>query len=102
MLAYARTNTDLARVIARQDDEVDTLYAQVFGKIMVQMAQTDNPAQIEATYELLRVARELERFGDLATNVAERIIYLVTGTIEEINIDQEIKRGWRSITELPR
>ncbi len=49
------------------------------------MAPASSPDQIEATYELLRVARELERFGDLATNVAERIVYLVTGTLEEIN-----------------
>jgi phosphate transport system protein len=89
MLAYAHGNVDLARVIARQDDAVDTLYAQVFGKIMNQMAKVSTPDKIEATYELLRVARELERFGDLATNVAERIIYLVTGSLEEINTDRE-------------
>ncbi len=89
LLAYARANVDLARVIAHQDDEVDTLYAQVFGKIMMQMAQTNDPQRIEAHYELLRVARELERFGDLATNIAERIVYLVTGTFEEINVEPE-------------
>lgn len=89
LLAYARTNVDLARMIAHQDDEVDMLYAQVFSKIMVQMAHTNNPEQIEASYELLRVARELERFGDLATNIAERVVYLVTGTLEEINVDPE-------------
>jgi phosphate transport system protein len=53
------------------------------------MAHTNNPERIEASYELLRVARELERFGDLATNIAERIVYLVTGTLEEINVDPE-------------
>ena len=90
MLAYANDNVDLARVIARQDDEVDALYAQVFGKVMHQMAQASNPDAVEATYEVLRVARELERFGDLATNVAERIIYLVTGTLEEINVDKGV------------
>ncbi len=89
LLAYAGNNVDLARILAKQDDEVDTLYAQVFGKIMVQMAQTNSPEQIEASYELLRVARELERFGDLATNIAERIVYLVTGTLEEMNTDSE-------------
>ena len=89
LLAYARTNVDLARMIAHQDDEVDMLYAQVFSKIMVQMAHTNNPEQIEASYELLRAARELERFGDLATNIAERVVYLVTGTLEEINVDPE-------------
>lgn len=89
LLAYSRANVDLARMIGKQDDEVDMLYAQVFGKIMVQMAHTNNPESIEASYELLRVARELERFGDLVTNIAERIVYLVTGTLEEINVDSE-------------
>jgi phosphate transport system protein len=89
LLAYSRVNADLARMIAQQDDEVDMLYAQVFSKIMVQMAHTNSPEQIESSYELLRVARELERFGDLATNIAERIVYLVTGTLEEINVDSE-------------
>ncbi len=89
MLAYARGNVELARLTAAQDDEVDTLYAQVFSKIMLQMSRTDNPTQIEATYELLRVARELERYGDLATNIAERVVYLVTGSFTEINVDKE-------------
>jgi len=89
LLAYSRANVDLARMIGQQDDEVDMLYAQVFSKIMMQMAHTNNPERIEASYEMLRVARELERFGDLATNIAERVVYLVTGTLEEINVDQE-------------
>lgn len=86
LLAYANDNVDLARAIALQDDEVDALYAQVFGKIMMRMAQANNPDSVLAAYELLRVARELERFGDLATNVAERVVYLVTGALEETNV----------------
>ncbi|MBK8047151.1 MAG: phosphate signaling complex protein PhoU [Anaerolineales bacterium] len=89
MLAYAHNNVDLARVIARQDDQVDALYAVIFTKVMGQMALAGNPEKVEAAYEVLRAARELERFGDLATNVAERIVYLVTGAFEEINTDRE-------------
>jgi len=37
---------------------------------------------------VLRAARELERFGDLATNLAERVIYMVTGRFQEMNIDR--------------
>ena len=88
LIAYAHTNTDLARIIARQDDEVDALYAQVFSRIMAQMAVTSSSEKVESAYELLRVARELERFGDLVTNVGERIIYQETGTLEEINVDE--------------
>jgi phosphate transport system protein len=89
MVAYANGNVDLARVVAQQDDKVDALYARVFTKIMDQMAATGNPDKVEAAYELLRVARELERFGDLATNIAERTIYLVTGNFDEVNLDHD-------------
>ncbi len=89
MIAYANSNVDMARLVAKQDDEVDALYARVFTAIMDRMAETKNPDKVEAAYELLRVARELERFGDLATNIAERTIYLVTGSLEEVNVEDE-------------
>ena len=88
MIAYAHNNVDLARIVAKQDDEVDALYARVFTQIMGKMADADSADKVEAAYELLRVARELERFGDLVTNVAERIVYLETGSLEEINVDR--------------
>ena len=87
MLAFAHRNVDLARIIAGQDDAVDALYARVFSRIMAMMAAAGSPQKAEAAYELLRVARELERFGDLATNIGERIVYMETGTLEEINTD---------------
>ena len=87
MLAYARADVALAREVAGRDDEVDALYSQVFNKALQQMAVSGTAERAESAYEILRVARELERFGDLATNVAERIIYLVTGARVEINVD---------------
>lgn len=93
MTAYAHDNTDLAHAVARQDDEVDALYARVFGQIMSHMADARTPDKIEATYEALRAARELERFGDLATNLAERVIYMVTGRFQEMNIDRNDAAG---------
>ncbi len=89
MTAYAHDNVDLAREVARQDDAVDALYARVFAQIMNHMAQVRSSEQIEASYEALRAARELERFGDLATNIAERVIYMVTGRLQEMNVDRE-------------
>ena len=88
MLAFAHNNVDLARIIARQDDEIDAMYARVFTQIMGQMADAASAEKAEAAYELLRVARELERFGDLVTNVGERIVYLETGSLEEVNVDR--------------
>ena len=88
MVAFARKNVDLARILARQDDEVDAFYARVFTQIMEQMADAASADKVEATYELLRAARELERVGDLVTNIGERIVYLETGSLEEINVDR--------------
>ena len=87
LLAYARNDVELATDVAGRDDRVDRLYSQVFNKALQQMAVSGTTERAESAYETLRVARELERFGDLATNVAERIIYLVTGTLHEINVD---------------
>ena len=89
MTAYARENADLARLVVERDDEVDRYYAQVFTKTMEKMAETGNPDKVEANYEVLRAARELERFGDLATNIAERVIYIVTGSLHEMNVDPD-------------
>ncbi len=93
LAAYAGDNVELARLVAAQDDEVDHLYARVFGSIMHHMAGVETSDRIEASYEALRAARELERFADLATNLAERVIYMVTGKIDEINVDRDDSTG---------
>ena len=93
LIAYAHGNVDMAKIVARQDDEVDALYARVFTEIMSAMAETDDQEEVEAAYEMLRVARELERFGDLSTNIAERTVYLVTGSLEEVNVEDDLPRA---------
>jgi len=87
MQAYASDSITLARIVAAQDSDVDKLYAQVFTKLVNQMASDNLAEEIETSYERLRVARELERFGDLATNIAERVIYRITGQLKELNTD---------------
>lgn len=87
MDAYQADNLALARQVTSRDGEVDRLYAQAFAKLIQRMATESETAIIENSYAFLRVARELERFGDLATNIAERIIYRVTGQLKEINTD---------------
>lgn len=87
MQAYANDSVTLARIVAGQDDDVDKLYAQIFTKLVNQMAADNLTEEIETSYERLRVARELERFGDLVTNIAERVIYRVTGQLKELNTD---------------
>ena len=89
MEAYATSNVELAASIPPMDDDVDKLYAKVFTQVMYMMTEVKDPEEAEATYELLRVSRELERYGDLATNVAERVIFMVTGHMVETNVDRE-------------
>ena len=81
--AYAEADLALSRQIPSRDDEVDMLYAQAFTQIMYMMAKTDDPNRIEIIYHLQRTARELERFGDLVSNFAERSIYLATGELPD-------------------
>jgi phosphate transport system protein len=86
-LAYTDRDVDLARIVAATDDEVDKLYAKAFTQVMYYMADATTPEAVENYYELLRVAREFERFGDLVTNLAERLIFLVTGAMSELNVE---------------
>lgn len=82
MTAYAESNAEIARTVPPLDEEVDNQYARIYADLMMQMAQSDTTDEVEAIYEILRSARELERFGDLAANVAEQVVYLVTGSLE--------------------
>ena len=90
MAAYTAHNVDMARQVIAKDDTMDELYARLFTQIMHQMAETAHPGKVEASYEIIRTARELERFGDLATNIAERIIYISTGHAHEGNVDPDV------------
>jgi phosphate transport system protein len=84
MTAYAENNAALALSVPLMDEDVDSQYARIYADLMMQMAQSDTTDEVEAIYEILRSARELERFGDLAANVAERVVYLITGSMEHM------------------
>ncbi len=70
---------DLANDVWDSDDEVDALYASVCHDIFVEMGE--HPKSIEAATHFLWVAHDLERIADRATNIAERVIFVVTGRI---------------------
>ena len=70
-------DTDLANDVWDSDDEVDELYDGVCRQIFLDMGQ--HPNTIEAATHFLWVAHDLERIADRATNIAERVIFLVTG-----------------------
>ena len=72
-------DVDLANDVWDSDDEVDALYASVCHDIFVEMGE--HPKSIEAATHFLWVAHDLERIADRATNIAERVIFVVTGRI---------------------
>ena len=72
-------DVDLANDVWDSDDEVDALYDGVCNQIFLNMGQ--HPKEIEASTHFLWVAHDLERIADRATNIAERVIFLVTGRI---------------------
>ena len=82
--AFARNDSDLALTVARRDDEVDALYVQVFRELLTYAIQ--DPKTVQRALNLLFAAHNLERIGDRITNIAERVIYMVTGKLEEINV----------------
>ena len=59
-------------------------YGRIFNTIVSQMVE--DPQRINVGTYLIQVAHELERVGDRATNVAERVIYTATGVLIELNI----------------
>ncbi len=82
--AFVQRDTGRAQRMAAKDDEVDHLYAQVFRELLTYMIE--DPRSIQRATHLLMVAQALERMGDHATNIAERVIYMVTGTLRELNV----------------
>ena len=75
-----------ANQVCNADDEVDELYDQVYRELLLFMIQ--DPQTIQRATYLLWVAHDLERIADRATNIAERVIYLVTGKMTEINVSK--------------
>ncbi|HXH22437.1 MAG TPA: phosphate signaling complex protein PhoU [Dehalococcoidia bacterium] len=84
--AFRDRDEERARRIVDQDDEVDALYDQVYRELLTYMIS--DPSTIERATHLTWVAHNLERIADRVTNICERVIYLVSGRIEELNISK--------------
>ena len=84
--ALVRRDTQAAQEVCAADDEVDSIYDQIFRELLVYMIE--DPTSIRRATYLLWTAHDLERLADRATNVAERVIYLVTGKMTEINVSK--------------
>ena len=80
--AFIRHDAEAARGIVAEDDEVDSLYDQVFRELLTFMAE--DPRTITRATRLLWVGHNLERSADRVTNICERVVFVVTGKMEEI------------------
>jgi phosphate transport system protein len=78
--AYVNNDSALANAIIRLDDKIDKQYSKLFHETVKEMRDDDYIRR--ATY-LLWVGHNLERIGDRATNIAERVIFMVTGEFVE-------------------
>ena len=82
--ALVARDAEAAKRIASEDDEVDGLYDQVYRELLTFMIQ--DPRTITRVTHLLWVAHNLERIADRVTNICERVVFAVTGTMEEMNV----------------
>ena len=76
--SFARRDAELAKAVTVRDKPVDDFYNSIFRALVTFMME--NPRSISESAHLLFVAKNLERIGDHATNIAEMVHYVVTGT----------------------
>jgi phosphate transport system protein len=80
--AFVAFDADAAQKVAARDDEIDNLYQQVFRELLTYMLE--DPRNISRATYLLWVAHNLERIGDRVTNICERVVFMATGRLEEL------------------
>ncbi|WBL36770.1 phosphate signaling complex protein PhoU [Tepidiforma flava] len=84
--AYIEMDVDAAVQICNADDEVDRLQDSVYEDCIQQMVA--NPATIQRNTYLLWTAHNIERIADRCTNICERVVYTVTGHMDELNVSR--------------
>jgi phosphate transport system protein len=72
-----------AREVAARDDDVDALYHRIFDEVLALMRA--DPGNVDRGARILFAAHYLERIGDRVTNIAEDVVFLATGDIEDLN-----------------
>ena len=81
--AFVERDVAAAESIAREDDEVDDLYQQVYRELLTIMLA--NPRTIDQATRLLWAAHNLERVADRVQNICERVVFVVTGRMQELS-----------------
>ena len=79
--AYVRSDAALAEDVRQRDQEVDQMYNALFREFLTFMME--DPRQITPCMHLHFVAKNIERMGDLTTNMSEQVIYRITGILPD-------------------
>jgi len=81
--AFVERDVIAAEQIASEDDDVDSLYQQVYRELLTIMLA--NPRTIDQATKLLWVAHNLERVADRVQNICERVVFVATGRMHEFS-----------------
>ena len=81
--AFVERDVDKARAIVSMDDTIDALYTQIFREVLSYMVE--DPHTTSRGLYLVFTAHNLERIGDRVTNIVERILFLTSGELRELN-----------------
>jgi phosphate transport system protein len=84
--AFTDRDAEKARLICNEDDKVDALYEQTYRELLLLMIE--NPKIIKGATYLMWVSHNLERIADRVTNIAERVVFMVEGKMEELNVSK--------------
>ena len=84
--SFKLRDVDMARRVCDEDDEVDALYDQVYRELITFMI--NDPKTIERATHITWIAHNLERIADRVTNICERVVYMVQGRMEELNVSK--------------
>lgn len=84
--SFVRRDPEAARQLVKRDDEVDDLNRHMFAELMSRMIA--DPQQVERSMTLVLVGRNLERIGDLATNIAEEVVFIAEARIIKHHADE--------------
>ena len=88
---FIHNSPSLCRAVLANDDVIDDLNRRVVSDLVVIMRQ--NPESIEAALELIRVSRNLERVADLATNIAEEVIFMAEAEVVKHHLGERNSAG---------
>jgi phosphate transport system protein len=84
--SFLTRDVELTKWVISLDDQVDALYDQVFRELLTFMMV--DPKTINRATHLIWVAHNLERAADRATNICERVLFTITGKMEEIGVSK--------------